>query len=183
MSAAIALAGRRIDAANAPTPRFPPARVDAVRAKLQQLFTELQATTLAASAACGADLLGLDIARSLGMRFRIVLPFNEKTFRESSVTDRPGDWGPLYDDLCAQARASDDLIEMGFEPAIDQLAYEQATNRILDEAVRLAETERTKATAVSVSDGVSRSAGDLTEHFVALARQRGMDVIRIDTLR
>lgn len=181
MTAVMALAGRRVDAPNAPTARFPLARVDAVRAKLRQLFADGHATALVASAACGADLIALDVAREIGMRFRIVLPFDEQTFRDSSVTDRPGDWGPLYDDLCARARASNDLIDLGFDRTDDQRAYEDATVRILDEALSIAKGGA--ATAVSVSDGVSRGASDLTEHFVTLARERGMDVVRVDTLR
>ena len=44
-----------------------------------------------------------DLTRDLGMPFRIVLPFDKKTFRETSVVDRPGDWGPRYDRICAAA--------------------------------------------------------------------------------
>ena len=45
------------------------------------------------SAACGADLLALDIAGEFGVERHVVLPFAVQAFRASSVTDRPGEWG------------------------------------------------------------------------------------------
>jgi hypothetical protein len=166
----IAVAGRRIDATDAPTSRFPLVRAGAVREKLLVLFRRRGGTALVSSAACGADLLALDAARQLGMQLRIVLPFDRATFRRESVIDRPGDWGPLYDEICAEG----EVIEMGLDPSHGQEAYEAATVRILDEGPAL---------AVAVSDGVSRGTGDLTEFFVTTAKARGIDVERVDTLR
>lgn len=167
----VAVAGRRIDAPEAATTRFPLANAAAVRARLLALFRERGATEIVTSAACGADLLALDAARALGMRLCVVLPFDRATFREQSVTDRPGDWGPLYDELCDAA----EIVEMGLDPAHGQEAYEAATLRILDEA-------GPSALAVAVSDGASRGAGDLTVYFVERARARGLEVVRVDTL-
>jgi len=164
----VALAGRRIDAPDADPPRFPLDRAPAVRAALLALFRERRATMLVSSAACGADLLALDAARELGMRLRVILPFDRATFREQSVTDRPGDWGPLYDEVCDAA----EVIELGLDPENGQQAYEATTLRILDEA----------ALAVAVSDGASRGAEDLTEYFVRQAQQRGLEVTRISTI-
>ena len=178
----IALAGRRIDAENATQPRFPLERADAVRKKLDTLFRHTAARALVCSAACGADLLALEAARDLGMPFRIVLPFDKKTFRETSVVDRPGDWGPRYDRICAAARERDDLIEMNLDPENGQEAYKKATLRILDEATAVAAVKADHLIAVSVSDGVSRGAGDLTEYFVTEARGRKIDVEAVATL-
>jgi len=178
----VALAGRRIDAEGATEQRFPLERAGAVHEKIMRLFAGHRRAVLVSSAACGADLLALDVARELGMRFRIVLPFDEKTFRQSSVTDRPGDWGELYDQVCRAAGARNDLIDLELEPNDGQQAYEAATLRILDEASAIGRDEGAPVIAVSVSDGVSRGAGDLTEHFVSLAQQR-MEIVRVDTLR
>ena len=166
----VALAGRRIDAPDAPTPRFPLSRAAAVREKLSALFRRRGATALVSSAACGADLLALDAARHLGMRLRIVLPFDRATFRRLSVTDRPGDWGPLYDEICAEG----EVIELGLDPSRSHYAYQAATARILEEKPDL---------AVAVSDGLARDDDDLTEYFVRLATERGIEVERVHTLR
>lgn len=110
MATTIALAGRRIDAPDAETPRFPLANVPLVRDRLRAFFVERGAGTLVCSAACGADLVALEAAKSLGMRCRIVLPFDPARFRQTSVTDRPGDWGPTYDRLVETARREGDLV-------------------------------------------------------------------------
>jgi hypothetical protein len=57
-------------------------------------------------------LLALRAAKVLGLRRRLVLPFSVEAFRDTSVTDRPDDWGPLYDELIAAARQTDDLVVM-----------------------------------------------------------------------
>ena len=92
----VALAGRRIDKPDADAPRFPLTGVDLVRGRLHHLLSEKKVTTFVCSAACGADLLALAAARDLGIRRRVILPFTRERFRVTSVVDRPGDWGPLF---------------------------------------------------------------------------------------
>ena len=108
--AVIALAGRRIDAPETKSTRFPLSNVPMVRERLAALLAAEHAEALVCSAACGADLIALAEAERLGLRRRIVLPFSAKRFRETSVTDRPGEWGPLYDRLIAEAQAAGDLV-------------------------------------------------------------------------
>src|SRR5947209_320182 len=96
----IALAGRRIDAPNAETPRFPLENREKVGNRIRDFLAEHGATALVCSAACGADLLALEAAEELGLRRRILLPFAPDRFRATSVTDRPGEWGPLFDHAC-----------------------------------------------------------------------------------
>src|ERR1700684_3534400 len=94
----IALAGRRIDAADAKQERFPAKNVAMVRERIRLMLQSQRATVVVSSAACGADLLALSEAGSLGLRRRIVLPFEREKFRATSVMDRPGEWGALYDE-------------------------------------------------------------------------------------
>jgi hypothetical protein len=44
------------------------------------------------AAACGADLLLLDVAGKMHIQQIVLLPSDPETFRKGSVTDRPGDW-------------------------------------------------------------------------------------------
>src|SRR5688572_14676271 len=92
-----ALAGRRIDAADAQSVHFPLSNVSVVRQALVSIFLDKHVALLIASAACGADLIALDAALESGLRCRVVLPFEPDKFRETSVVDRPGEWGPIYD--------------------------------------------------------------------------------------
>ncbi len=110
----IALAGRRIDPPDIANPAFPLANVDAVRIRLREFFQAQSAAALVCSAACGADLLALDVAGTLGIRRRVVLPFAAERFRETSVTDRPGDWGSIFDRVIADARSRSEPVDHWF---------------------------------------------------------------------
>jgi hypothetical protein len=177
----LALAGRRIDAAGAQPPRFPQAHVVMVAERLRTLFQDQQATALVCSAACGADLVALREAGALGMRRRIVLPFGRAEFRESSVIDRPGDWGPTYDTILDQLTSANDVVIMQGQPG-DNAAYDAANPRILDEAHVLARSRNEETCAVVVWEGKSRGDDDMTAGFAAEARRRGLRVFDVLTI-
>jgi hypothetical protein len=175
MAQVAALAGRRIDAVDAASARFPLADTEAVRGRLQALLRTEQSRTLVCSAACGADLIALDVAAALGLRRRVVLPFAPERFRETSVTDRPGDWGPLFDRIIGEVRAKADLVVLGLDEG-DDATYAAANEAILNEAQALAGGEPSEVVAIIVWEGCSRGEGDLTEGFATLARARGHPV-------
>lgn len=193
MHPVIALAGRRVDLPDQSAPRFPLDNVGLVRARVEGLLQRLQPAVLVCSAACGADLLALDAAGTLGLRRRVVLPFDRAVFRRTSVVDRPGDWGPLYDRVIEEVEAAGDLIDLGYA-AGDHSAYSAANERILDDALSLAHANSArptepaspiapeKAVAVIVWEGRSRGADDLTEQFAVSARLRGLVVEEILTV-
>jgi hypothetical protein len=64
----IAAAGRRIDAPDAPEIRFPMEEVARVSAELGAALARLNAAVLVSSAACGTDILALEVAGRMGMR-------------------------------------------------------------------------------------------------------------------
>lgn len=176
----IALAGRRVDSPDAKKKRFPLENVAAVRGRVNALFKECGATGVVASAACGADLIALSEARQLGLRCRVVLPFERVRFRETSVTDRPGEWGVLYDEVLDGVEAAGDLVVLKNVPADE--AYAAANGAIVLEALALAQSVCQAAIAVLVWDGASRGEDDLTEQFRDRARQCGLDVREVLTL-
>jgi len=176
MSVVVASAGRRIDAAGSTTLRFPLARVPLVRERLREEFQRLQPTTLVCSAACGADLLVVDVAIELAVRVTVILPFAVARFRETSVVDRPGDWGPMFDRVVKHVHAHGDLSIV--EPHDDESeAYAAVNLAILDRAQRLAAHAGAEAVALIVWEGQSRGKGDLTEAFRDEARTRGLRVL------
>ena len=101
--AIVAAAGRRIDPWDAAVPRFPSSAVRETRRRIDDTLVRHQAIALVTSAACGADLLALSSAADLRLRRRVVLPFAPALFRQTSVTDRPGEWGPVFDETTAAA--------------------------------------------------------------------------------
>lgn len=175
------LSGRRIDKEGVLPSHFPLANLELVRQRLRKLLQEEAVTGLVSSAACGADLLALSEARPLGIRCRVVLPFDRQRFRETSVLDRPGDWR-FYDSLIDKIASQNDLLTLpgGLD---DQSAYEAANRAVLDEAQKMGSSAGEEVRALLVWDGRSRGAGDLTEAFGISARQRGIDVLEVLTLR
>jgi hypothetical protein len=176
----IALAGRRVDAADANKPRFPLQNVDLVRKRVRAMLENQEAAAVVCAAACGADLVALFEAGSLGIRRRIVLPAERKAFRESSVIDRPGDWGPLYDRVLDEVEAAGDLLIVKQPPG--DAGYSAANLAILDEAISLAKSLHVSTGAALVWDGNSRGADDITDQFGIEARKRGLPVVDVNTL-
>lgn len=172
----IALAGRRVDAPGAPV-RFPAANASRVQNRIRQVLADLGAKALVCSAACGADILALEAAGEDGLRRRVVLPFLPALFRETSVADRPGDWGERYDLLMGEV----ELAQLNFEPG-DETAYAAVNHSILDEAMALAADLDQGVTAIIVWNGTSRGESDLTAAFRDEAARRGLPVIDVLTV-
>ena len=192
MPPVVALAGRRVDPPETDTPRFPHENVGLVRELLRSFMQDRRAAALVCSAACGADLVALEAAEAVGLRRRVVLPFGRERFRETSVVDRPGDWGPLYDRVIDAAKRAGDLVVL---EGVGEggAAYAAANEAILDEALRLAGVPAAPgsdairpvlpatAVAVIVWDGQSRGEDDATQQFAASARKRGLAVDEVLT--
>ena len=176
----VAVAGRRIDAPDAGLIRFPLHNRDRVRQLIASALRSQAVSALISSGACGADLLALDVARRAGIRRRVILPFAVDRFRESSVVDRPGDWGPLFDGLVADAAAHDDLVVL--EAGDGDQAFAATNLAILDEGERLATTTGARRLALIVWDGASRGEDDLTDRFRMEAVARGWSVEEIRTV-
>lgn len=175
------LAGRRIDAEDAEVHRFPLARRGAVSDALKTLFEECPIVHLVCSAACGADLIALEIAAHLGIATSVVLPFDVAVFRKSSVIDRPGEWGTLFDEAIRRASAANRLkILNGYK---DQDAYEAANTALIQNSLCLAEeVPDTDLLSVVVWDLAPRGPDDLTAHFKSLCSKAGFRVREISTL-
>jgi hypothetical protein len=177
----VALAGRRVDSKDQERRRFSsaPEVVDLVRGRIRDKLLELRATALVSSAACGADLLALEEAGKLGLRRRVVLPFDRENFRSTSVTDRPGNWGALYDAVLDKVQGLGDLVIL--PPVPKEKAYLETNHHIISEALVLSRTLQSPVVAVQVWEGKSRGKGDITEEFGHHAQMQGLRVYEIMT--
>jgi hypothetical protein len=181
--AVVALAGRRVDAAGTQPPRFPLENVPLVHKRLAELLAGEGAAALVCSAACGADLVALEEAERLGLRRRIVLPFAPERFRETSVVDRPDEWGPAFDRLVAAVGAACDLVVL--DAGEGDAAYAAANEAIVREAQALARGSGGAAhrlVAVVVWEGSARAGTDATDGFRGLAAQAGFEERSVPTL-
>lgn len=173
----VALAGRRIDAPDTRPSRFPIENVPLVRRRLADLFIEEATEALVCSAACGADLIALEEAERLGLRRRIVLPFPPERFRETSVVDRPGNWGLVFDRLVAAAAACGDLVVLADAGGDDDTAYAAANHAIVREAMVLGQGMNGEGArrplAVIVWEGKARQGSDATGGLRDIATRAG----------
>lgn len=176
----VAVAGRRIDAPGAQPPRFPLARRQQTARNIATALERLGATAVVCAAACGADLMALQVARERGLRRHIILPYRAEWFLADSVTDRPGDWEELYWSLIEDARAGDDLVTLDFPRGSDD-AFRAANEMIVSEAQRLAhEVSPHDPTAalggLIVWEGAPRGPDDVTAHLKERLERAGARV-------
>jgi hypothetical protein len=177
----IALAGRRIDATDEQSPRFPLRNVDLVRLRIRVLFEGLCVQSLVCSAGCGADLLALDVAAQLGIRRRVVLPFPVVEFRNASVVDRAGDWAKHYDRALKSVERTEEIVILN-RAVDDQKAYADTNRTILDHALFIAGELQSEVMAVAVWDCNPRSGNDMTLNFLTAARGMGLRISEVLTL-
>lgn len=175
----VALAGRRVDAPDAKENRFSPENAESVKERIRKFLQTEKATALVSAAACGADILALEAAGELGIRRRVVLPYDKVTFKHASVIDRPGDWGERYDRIMAEVDEKGDLIVDDYDQ--DEESYFAANHDILDQAEDLAKETGQQLSAVVVWNGQERGEEDVTGHFMEEAKQRGLKVTEIKT--
>lgn len=180
------LAGRRVDAADASTARFPLENVDVVKEKLHRFFTDNKIDYLVCSGACGADLIALDVAGQLNIPRKMVLPFDAETFRSSSVTDRPGNWGELFDAVNNELRKKSNVVSLNYTED-DENVYEKTNFDILNTAdivfENLNETSDGKKVAIIIWEGAPKDSGDTTDHFRKEAINRGYMIEEINYLK
>ena len=169
-------AGRRVDAADATVFRFPASEVAAVRRKIQRLFAKEKPRAVVCSAACGADLLVLDVALARHTERYVLLPSEQEEFRKTSVADRPGDWEKLYDRVLETSKV--EVLKL----AEGQEGYLQTNRKLLDRGQELARKYSVPAAALVVWNKQSRGPDDVTGHFLEQAKLRNLPVIEISTL-
>ena len=172
----VVAAGRRVDAADAPTARFPPSNVDEVRQRIRQFFARERPSALVSSGACGADLLAIEVATERHMKRYVLLGAEPAEFRKSSVADRPGNWGELFD--LAMKTATVEILKV----PEGQEGFLETNLKLLDRAQAVAKQSGTMVVALVIWNEQSRGADDVTDHFLQQAKLRKIPVTQISTL-
>jgi hypothetical protein len=169
-------AGRRVDAPDARTRRFPSQNVPVVRTKVEEYLEQQRPSAVVASAACGTDLILLRAAENRHVPCRVLLPSSRSEFRQSSVTDRPGDWGQIYDEVLQGAQVEELALPSGHE------GYLALNERLLDKAREVAAALGTSVTALVIWNKQSRGEDDVTAHFLKEASQRQFPIWELSTV-
>jgi hypothetical protein len=112
----------------------------------------------------------------LNVKRVVLLPSEPAVFRSSSVVDRPGDWGEMFDRLVKEVNVEILDVPEG------QTGYLETNIRLLERAQTLASSNNTVARALVIWNKKSRGPDDVTGHFLEQARLRKMTVVEISTL-
>ena len=177
----VPFAGRRVDPLDASFTRFPLKNIGLVKERLRDFFLSQSPATLISSGACGADLLAQEVAGELQIDRMIVLPFSIQVFRKTSVTDRPGDWGPLYDRIVLELEKKEKIIRLNYSEK-DNDAYAKTNLEILNQADRIKKNEN-DVIALVAWEGQKKETDDATAQFMEAARERKFQVREIRTLK
>lgn len=169
--------GHMVDRPERSAARFPAAIEAGVREAIRSRLAALQPLAVYGSAACGADLLCLEVARELGAETHIVLPFPPAAFRRASVDFAGGDWGDRFERALAGA---DSVTIASDHQASGSVATFEYANLILTGMGALrAQLLQTELRALAVWDpsapGLSGGAAALT----ALWQAQGLPVEQV----
>lgn len=179
----IVAAGRRVDAPGTHPSHFPLAEVERVSRELRARLRECGPGHVVASAACGADLLLLEAALERRIPYTVVLPFDPPAFRALSVVDRPGDWGPRFDRVLADAARVLVLDPRPRTKPPDRVeaddAYEAATRAL----TATARSANAPVIALVIWDGRKSEGVDFTAMFRDEAAHLGWPVIEVSTVQ
>lgn len=173
----VVLAGRRPDPKDSPYRRFPMENAIAVRERIRSVLVHLQPRVYVSSGACGADLLGQDIARTLSVDSYVVLPYEEDRFRKTSVLDRPGHWGELYDRIIHDTKKDGKFISLDIE---GEEPFLKASKEMLRISRDLSHTDE-RTNGIIAWEGRGKTENDITQSLRDDIIREGGSVKEINT--
>jgi hypothetical protein len=173
--------GNMIDQAGRPAARFPAELEASVRDALRGRLQALAPVAVYASAACGADILCLEVARERGCETHVVLPFPPAEFRRESVDFAGGDWGRRFEQVLA---AADSVTVTSDHHASGSTATFEYANLVLTGMGRLrAQVLDTSTQGLAVWDPAAKGAGGGSASLVSLWEQHGLPVQHVHLSR
>ncbi len=174
----VVFGGVQIDSRDTDPPRFRARDVPDVERRAAGALDALRPRLLVGAAASGADLVVLAAARSKGFAIRVVLPFDVRTFKRTSVEDRGPQWCLRYDQLIGSLKP--DELEI-LDEVQDAGVYHRTNTRLLERAAQLRRTPDEEIVALVLRPVVSHRAS-VTDDLVDKARQAGLRVMEVPTL-
>ena len=176
--------GHMLDRPGRSEPRFPPELEPAVAQLLREKLGELEVGEGYASAACGGDLLFLEVLQDLGATTHIVLPYERDAFvRESVDITADGTW-KLRFDLAMRAAGENVSVVSPHPVEAGGISYEFANWILHGLASMRAEQLATELVGIAVWNGRQGDGPGGTSAAVQRWRRLGMrvEVIRVDRL-
>ncbi|WP_331727875.1 hypothetical protein [Streptomyces sp. NBC_01176] len=144
-----------------------------VRERVRTLLDEVRPRLLVGSAAAGADLLVLALARERDIPARVILLGGVAEFERVSVADLGEEWIERYREILADTGVS---VESVASPGPDRRAAHLMVNEMIIETARREATEGEEVIALAVTESPG-SGGSVTADLVAQAERRGWPVV------
>ena len=175
----VAFVGHLLDGPDRTPPRFPANLEPAVRQALRERLTTSNAGIGYSAAACGSDILFLEVMREIGGETHVVMPFCKEQFVENSVAVVPGaGWEERFEATLKQAAetvyASDKMMTAG------TASFEYVGQLLVGLAGLKAAQLETELVPLAVWDGKPGDGGGGTADTIAHWRSLGYSVEIID---
>ena len=151
--------GHMIDKPDRKTPRFPPGKAEAVRAKIAQQLKQWKiggADLAVCGGACGADILFAEESLRCGARLRLLLAQEVDDFVRDSVRHAGNDWVQRFYALRDKAEIATQPERLGKEP--NDVSIYARTNLWIINTARVAAADSGKIRALLVWD--EKATGD-----------------------
>jgi class 3 adenylate cyclase len=148
--AVLAFAGHLLDSQDRDEPRFPAAAEPLVEQILRARLAALRSPVVYCSAACGADLLFIEVALDQGAEVNIVLPFDREDFVRTSVAGAGSVWVARFER--AMARAARVIMATEESHLGDDVLFNHAACLVEGLAVLRAEQLQTEPSLMCVLD-------------------------------
>lgn len=173
--------GNMIDRTDRLLPRFPPAIEVAVWEELRARINAMKPVAAYGSAACGTDILCLELVREAGGETHIVLPFPPEEFRKVSVDFAGADWGGRFDRALA---AADSVTITSEHRASQSSATWEYANLVLTGMGGLrAQSLGTALKGLVVWDPSAPGAAGGSASLLQTWRTRGLDAVEVNLSR
>jgi len=170
--------GNMIDQQGRAAARFPAPLEGVVRDALRERIAAIGPAAAYGSAACGADILCLELARERGCETHVVLPFPPEEFRRASVDIVAGQWGERFERVLA---AADSVTVTSDHHASGSAATFEYANLVLTGMGRLrAQVLETPVLGLAVWDAQALGAPGGSASLVALWERHGLSVDHVD---
>jgi class 3 adenylate cyclase len=167
-----------IDHPQRPRARFPAALELAITASLRAQVERMGAVIGYAQAACGADIIFLEILQALRMQTHVILPFAKADFIQTSVAFAGGDWPQRFERVLERATT----VTLATEEAYlgDDVLFEHAANLIHGMAILRAAELATESVQLTVREPGSEVLVGGAEAVARKWTERGSVVENID---
>jgi class 3 adenylate cyclase len=175
----VVFVGHMIDQPGRPVPRFPSSIERTVCEALRERLIKMNAGIGFSSAACGSDVLFLEVLSELGGEAHIVLPYQKELFFRDSVDIIPGaDWEERAQR--ALEHTVDVVTVSDQKLAIGSISFEYANEVLLGLAAARAGYLDAELKPLAIWDGRLGDGPGGTASTIELWRKLGYDVSVID---